>query len=181
MRAIFLDRDGVINKYPGDAKYVTSWEEFKFLPKAKEAIAAFTKHGFKIFLISNQAGVNKGVFSQGSLDLITERMLKEIDKAKGKITKVCYCIHRPEENCSCRKPKAGTINKLKEKYHFLREETFFVGDSIRDVLTAKEAGCKSILVLSGKEKLSNQNKWETQPDFIFENLFDASKFILKNK
>ena len=181
MKAIFLDRDGVINRYPGDGKYVTSWKEFKFLPKAKKAIAKLYKNRFKIFVISNQAGVNKGIFSQNRLDFITKNMLKAIEESQGKIDKVYYCTHRQQDNCSCRKPKAGLMHLAKKQYQVNLKNSFFIGDTIRDVKTAKAAGCKSILVLSGKEKLSNRKNWETQPDFIFSNFYKATEFILKPK
>ena len=74
--AIFLDRDGVINSYPGDTKYVTSWKEFCFLPRAREAVALLTSKNYPVFVISNQAGVGKGVYSQDALNNITKRMLK---------------------------------------------------------------------------------------------------------
>lgn len=181
MRAIFLDRDGVINRYPGDTKYVTGWREFKFLPKAKKAITRLHKNKFKIFIISNQAGVNKGILSQKTLDFITKNMLREIEESGGKIDGVYYCIHRQDENCSCRKPKAGLINLAKRKYHIDLKGSFFIGDTIRDVKTAKAAGCKSMLVLSGKEKLSNRKNWEIEPDCVFGNLYEAAEFILKSK
>lgn len=178
MKVIFLDRDGVINRYPGDKKYVTTWREFKFLPRAKAAVAKLHKNRFKVFVISNQAGVTRGVFTRKALDKITRRMLLAFGKAKGKINGVYYCIHTQEENCPCRKPKAGLIDMVKKKYRLEPKDSFFIGDTIRDVNTAKSAGCKSILVLSGKEKLSNRKNWETQPDFVFRNLWEATKFIL---
>lgn len=182
MKVIFLDRDGVINKYPGDTKYVTSWKEFRFLPRAKKAITKLYHNGFKIFVISNQAGVNKGLFSQEALDEITKNMLREIEKSKGKIEAVYYCTHRQEENCSCRKPKAGLIDIVKKKYSISNLNTsFFIGDTIRDINTARRAGCQSILVLSGREKLSNRKNWELKPDFIFKDLYQAAEFILKQK
>ncbi|MCM8795569.1 MAG: HAD family hydrolase [Candidatus Omnitrophica bacterium] len=181
MRAIFLDRDGVINRYPGDGKYVTSWKEFHFLPGAKEAIAKLYKNKFKIFVISNQAGVNKGIFSRRTLDLITRNMHLEIKEAQGKIHGVYYCIHRPEENCSCRKPCTGLIDKVKKRYNICIKDSFFIGDTMRDVRTARAAGLKSILVLSGREKLSNCKNWEVKPDFIFRNLREAAEFILSQK
>jgi len=64
MKVVFLDRDGVINKYPGDTRYVTSLKEFRFLPLAKKALARLYKEGYQIFIISNQAGVSKGIFSR---------------------------------------------------------------------------------------------------------------------
>lgn len=180
MKAIFLDRDGVINKYPGDKKYVTSWKDFKFLPGAKKAIALLHKSKFRIFVISNQAGVGKGLFSKIALDLITNNMSKAISESEGKIDGVYYCTHRPEENCPCRKPKAGLVDIVRREYPIDNSSSFFIGDTIRDVFTAREAGCRSILVLSGKEKLSNRKNWETQPDFVFKDLLEASKFILSN-
>lgn len=178
MKAIFLDRDGVINKYPGDKKYVTSWREFQFLLRAKKAIAKLYKNRFKIFVISNQAGVNKGIFSQEMLSYITKKMLNEIEKSQGRIERVYYCTHRPDQDCPCRKPKAGLIDIAKKKYSIDLKSSFFIGDSIDDMNTAKAAGCKSILVLSGKEKLSNRKDWKTQPDFIFKDLYEATNFIL---
>jgi histidinol-phosphate phosphatase family protein len=181
MKAIFLDRDGVINRYPGDTKYVRSWKEFRFLPGAKQAIAKLNKAGFEIFIVSNQAGVGKGIFSQKKLNLITKNMLAEIEKSHGKIKRILYCTHRPEENCPCRKPRAGLIVIAKNNYPVKLKESFFIGDTIRDVHTAKVAGCKSILVLSGKEKQANHKNWEIQPDFVFADLWEAAEFILRQR
>lgn len=178
MKVIFLDRDGVINRYPGDTKYVTEWKEFRFLPRAKIALARLYKNGFKVFVISNQAGVGKGIFSQKSLDFITRKMLRAVEKSQGKIEGVYYCTHRQEDSCSCRKPKAGSIELVKKNYSFSLKDSFFIGDTIADVHTAKAAGCKSILVLSGKEKLPDRKNWPVQPDFVFKDLYTATEFIL---
>ncbi len=181
MKVILLDRDGVINKYPGDREYVTRWKEFHFLPRVKKAIAKLHKHGFRIFVISNQAGVGKGIFSQEALDHITKNMLREIEKSHGKIEAVYYCTHRTDENCSCRKPKVGLIDIAKRGNSIDLANCVFIGDTIRDVNTAKSAGCKSILVLSGKEKLLNRRNWEAKPDFIFKDLYEAAEFVLSQK
>jgi len=181
MRAVFLDRDGVINKYPGDRQYVTSLRQFRFLPKVKLAIAKLHKAGFWLFIASNQAGVGKGIFSRKMLDAITGKMLKEIESSGGKIDNVYYCIHPEEDNCSCRKPKAGMIDFARKSFSINLKKSFFVGDTLRDVLTAKAAGCKAILVLSGKEKSTNYKGWEVQPDFVFSNLYTAATFIIKQK
>lgn len=178
IKAIFLDRDGVINKFPGYRKYVTTWKTFCFLPRSKEAITALAKAKFKIFVISNQAGVGKGILSKSKLDLITKNMLTAIKKTGGKIDKVYYCIHRPEENCVCRKPKAGTVRSIMGEYSLDIKKTFFIGDTVRDVKTAHAAGCKSIMVLSGREKISNRRNWQVQPDFVFKDLWEAANFIL---
>ena len=181
MKVIFLDRDGVINKYPGDTKYVTDWKEFKFLPGALEAISILTENDFKIFVISNQAGVSKGIYTQEKLDQITENMLKEIKDKAGKIQKVLYCIHKDEDNCSCRKPKIGLIKKAIDSLRLKRfnlDSSYFIGDSIRDIKTGKSAGCKTILVFSGKEKKENKNNWQIRPDYQAEDLTEAVELIL---
>jgi len=180
MKAIFLDRDGVINRYPGDTKYVTSWKEFCFLPRAREAVALLTSKKYPVFVISNQAGVSKGVYSQDTLNDITKRMLKGLEKSGARIDSVYYCTHRDEDNCFCRKPKDGLIKSAIKGRRINLKNSFFIGDTIRDVHTAKAAGCKSILVLSGKEKLFNRKNWEMQPHFIFKDLYEASEFILNH-
>jgi len=179
MKIIFLDRDGVINKYPGDRLYVTSLSKFRFLPHAKKAIALLSKAGWKIFVVSNQAGVGKGIYAQKTLDAITAKMLGDIEKVNGKINKAYYCTHRKEAGCSCRKPKPGLLKMAKREFKINLIKAYFVGDTIVDVLTAQAAGCKSILVLTGKEKLANQKNWEARPDFVFKDLLEAARFLIK--
>ncbi len=178
MKVVFLDRDGVINKYPGDRLYVTSLKRFRFLPRAKKAIALLSGAGFKIFIASNQAGVGKGIYSQKALEAITAKMLADIFKAGGRIDRVYYCTHRKEAGCPCRKPKPGLLKQAAREFKVNLEKAYFVGDTIRDVLTAHAVGAKSILLLSGKEKLSNQKNWEAKPDFVFKGLLEAAKFLI---
>lgn len=180
-KAVFLDRDGVINKYPGDKAYVTSRKGFRFLPRVKKALAKLSRSGFKIFVVSNQAGVDKGIFSKTDLDAITGYMLSGIRAAGGRIDAVYYCTHRAEKNCLCRKPKTGMIKTAQKNFKLNLKQSFFVGDTIRDVITAKSAGCKSILVLSGKEKLRFRKDWEVQPAYIFKDLWEAVAFIVRQK
>ncbi|MDD5692696.1 MAG: D-glycero-beta-D-manno-heptose 1,7-bisphosphate 7-phosphatase [Candidatus Omnitrophica bacterium] len=177
MKFVFLDRDGVINKYPGDRYYVTSLKKFRFLPNAKKAIALLSRKGFKIFVASNQAGVGRGIYAQRTLDAITARMLKEIESAGGRITKVYYCTHHKDAGCSCRKPKPGLLKQAAREFKFSLKGVYFIGDSIRDVLTSQATGSKSILVLTGKDKLATRKHWEAEPDLIFKDLLTAAKFL----
>jgi len=183
MKVIFLDRDGVINKYPGDLQYVKSWQEFHFLPKIKPALKKLNVKGFKIFVVSNQAGISKNIYSKESLGLITKNMLKELKDEGIEISEVYYCIHRKEDNCSCRKPNTGLIeqalNKLKkEGYKVKLEDSYFIGDTIRDIETGKKAGLNTILVFSGKEKSENKNNWQVFPDFTAQDLYEAVEKII---
>ncbi|TAM34321.1 HAD-IIIA family hydrolase [bacterium] len=111
------------------------------------------------------------------MEAITAKMLKEIEAAGGSITKVCYCTHHKEAGCACRKPKPGLLKQAAREFKFNLKGVYFIGDTIRDVLTARAAGCKSILVLTGKEKSVNRKHWEAEPDLIFKDLFAAAKFL----
>lgn len=180
-KIIFLDRDGVINQYPGDGNYVTTLEDFTFLPGACEALVKLFKAGFKIFVISNQAGVTKGLYTQKTLDEITKFLTDSVDASGGHIEDVFYCLHTEEQNCDCRKPKIGLIKKALRNVSADLSKTFFIGDSIRDIQTGKAAGCKTILVLSGKERLQNRVQWHEKPDYVAADLSEAVEVILEQK
>lgn len=178
-KVVFLDRDGTINKGPL-AEYVTSKKEFEFIPGAVEALRLLFKAGYKIFIISNQQGVGKGVFSRETLDEITEEMLEAMEKKGAKIDGVYYCTHKEEENCLCRKPKTGLIGEAIKGLEVDLKEAFFIGDTERDIKTGKAAGCKTILTLSGKTKSSDAPKtWQAKPDYLFDDLKEAAQFILR--
>lgn len=184
MKLIFLDRDGVINQYPGDADYVKSWSEFSFIPRAKAALKRLAAAGFQIYVISNQAGVSKGVYSQEALDFITANMLKELAVAGVTLSGVRYCTHREEDRCPCRKPKTGLVDKVlsdmdaKDIKGELKE-SYFIGDTIRDIETGRNSGLKTILVFSGKEKPENKGSWPLQPEYTASDLFEAADIIIQ--
>lgn len=177
MKVIFLDRDGVINEYPGDGKYVTRWEEFKFIPGSKQAIREFNQAGFKVFVISNQAGVSKGIYSFQDLQVITRKMIASLKKEKAHLDGVYYCPHQEKDNCNCRKPKDGLLKKALSEFRIKPKISFFIGDSFLDMKAAKNFGIKGVLLLSGKEKMTNRKNWEFTPDYIFDNLLSASRYI----
>ncbi|MDD5584499.1 MAG: HAD family hydrolase [Candidatus Omnitrophica bacterium] len=177
MHVVFLDRDGVINAYPGDNGYVKCWKEFKFIPGAIEGIRKLNSKGFKLFVVSNQSGVRKGIYPEKALTDITIRMLKSLKKQKAHIDGVYYCTHRSEENCDCKKPKTGLLHKALAEHAVTCDASYFIGDSFMDMKAAREFGAKPILVLSGKEKIANRSKWEFEPDYIFDNLLIASHYI----
>jgi D-glycero-D-manno-heptose 1,7-bisphosphate phosphatase len=184
MKVIFLDRDGVINKYPGDFQYVKSRDEFNFLPQAVTALKKLNAAGYKLCVISNQAGVAKKIYSQEELDAITAKMLAGTRSAGVEITGVFYCTHLPDDNCACRKPKAGLVHKAIAELKKLGEEmdpaqSYFIGDSEMDVQTGKSVGLKTILVFSGREKPENRSRWKYLPDFIAADLHEAAEIIIK--
>ncbi|MDD5195941.1 MAG: HAD family hydrolase [Candidatus Omnitrophica bacterium] len=177
MNVVFLDRDGVINAYPGDAGYVKSWKEFKFIPGSIEGIRKLNGKGFKIFVVSNQSGVSKGIYTRKSLDEMTQKMLRELKKKRAHIDGVYYCTHASADNCECKKPKLGLLNKAVSENGIKCKLSFFIGDSFIDMSAARQFGAKGVLVLSGKEKIANRSKWGFEPDYIFDNLLIASHYL----
>ncbi|OGX28149.1 MAG: hypothetical protein A2879_01820 [Omnitrophica WOR_2 bacterium RIFCSPHIGHO2_01_FULL_49_10] len=182
-KVIFLDRDGVINRDPENLKYqyVTKWKEFKFLPGAKRAIKKLTDAGYSIYIISNQAGISKRYFTMKALRTITRNMRKELAKAGGRITDVFYCPHKTEDNCDCRKPKAGLFKKALRKGRIDFKDAFFIGDNIKDVQAGRAIGCRTLLVLSGKTKSRNSKGWAAKPDFVRRDLSDAVELVLRSE
>ncbi len=180
MKVVFIDRDGVINEFPGAHKYVTSWREFRILPGAVEAIRKLNSFGFEVFIVSNQAGAAKGLYSEKDLKDIDKRLLKALKKHQAKVRGIYYCMHRNEDGCDCRKPKIGLLTKALTDFKIKPQLSFFIGDSFIDMETAKSFGAKSILVLSGREKLSNRSNWKFEPDYVFDNLLVAADYICSN-
>lgn len=177
MKVVFLDRDGVINQYPGDAEYIKNWGEFKFIPKSIDGIKILRQKDFKIFVISNQAGVGKGLYSQQDLELLTQNMHKALKEQGTSVDKVYYCTHKKEANCSCRKPKTGLLENALAEFNIKPNKVYFIGDSFIDMNTARNFSIPTILVLSGKEQLTNRSNWPFEPDYIFPNLFSAAKSL----
>ena len=152
MSLIFLDRDGVINRFPGKDRYVTSFSHFSFLPGVKLAVRLLSEAGHELVVISNQGGVSRGTITEKKLWLMTRRMLASLERAGGNIRKVFYCTHQTSDACGCKKPKLGLIRKAVGHRRGLLKKAYFIGDSKEDVETAAGAGCRSILVLSGRSK-----------------------------
>ena len=176
-RVIFLDRDGVINRFPGHGGYVTRIKDFRFLPGSLKALKILTDEGYNIFVISNQAGVSRGVYSQDKLSQINNYLLKGVKKAGARIKKVFYCTHMPDHNCDCRKPNIGSVKKalqLVNKNLKTAKDSFFIGDAESDIKAGHKAGCQTILVLSGKEtRKAVVKNWPVKPDYIVKNLLEA--------
>lgn len=179
---IFLDRDGVINEFPGNGKYVTKVKDFHFIPGSLEAIKRLSDTGFEIFVVSNQAGVAKGIYSKEKLRSINEKLLDGVKKSGGKIRRVFYCTHLSDAGCDCRKPEIGSLERamkiLKRPFKEVKK-AFFVGDTEGDIQAGNNAGCKTIFVLSGREDRLYMRRWDdVRPDYICDDLLKATKLIL---
>ena len=175
-KAVFIDRDGVINKDLG--KYVTKPEEFDFIPGAVEALKKLHDSEFKILIITNQGGVGKGIYSEEDVEAIHEKMHNLLAKEGVRIDGVYYCPHHPEEGCDCRKPRLGMVNKAVEDHEIDASRSFFIGDKTSDVKAGKDAGCKTFLVRTGYA--GHDKVCDVEPDFVVSDLLGAVKTILSN-
>lgn len=148
MRAIFLDRDGVIceNRYD----HVKSWDEFRFLPGAKSSLARLGRLGLPIIVVTNQAIVNRGIVPARVVDDIHRRMVAEVEATGGRIDRVVYCPHHLEERCACRKPEPGMLLQVADEMGIDLSQSYLVGDAATDLVAGQRVGCKNILVLTGR-------------------------------
>jgi D-glycero-D-manno-heptose 1,7-bisphosphate phosphatase len=177
-KIVFLDRDGVINKNPPYTDYIKKISEFRFIPGSRQAIKMLTQAGFEIFIISNQAGVAKGLFSKKDLNDINKKMLEGVRSTGGRIKKAYYCIHHPDANCGCRKPDTGLIKKAVGKRRISRRNSFFIGDTERDVIVGHKISVNTVMVLSGYATRKDIKGWKIKPDLVANNLLEAAVRIL---
>src|SRR5579884_850002 len=147
---VFLDRDGVISANRAD--YVKRWEEFQFLPRALEGLALLTAHGCRLVIVTNQSVVGRGLVSSAALDEMHARMLAVIARHGGQVSGVLYCPHTPDDECVCRKPRPGLLLQARERFDVELTDAIVVGDHPTDLEAGRRAGCRSLLVLSGRSE-----------------------------
>ncbi len=170
MRAVFLDRDGVINE---DVGYLKSWEEFRFIPGSKEAISLLCDNGFSVIVVTNQSGIARGYFSENDLLEIHKKMKREIELSGGRIDGIYYCSHMADYGCRCRKPDTGMLEQAASQYNLDFSSCYVIGDKPIDIEMGKRAGCKTILVRTGY----GSSYSGPEPDFVADNLLDAARMI----
>ena len=149
--AIFLDRDGVINVNRDD--YVKDWSEFEFLPGAIDALKKINSSRYMLILITNQSPIGRGIFTTETLDQIHYNMLHELGKVGARIDAIYYCPHKPNDGCSCRKPKPGLILKAASDFGIDLKNSWMIGDSESDIKAGASAGCKTAKVTAKKTLL----------------------------
>ena len=143
---IFIDRDGVLNKKQPRGHYVTNFDLFKWKPGSLEGLKILKENNFQVIVITNQAGIGRGIFTENQLNTIHQKMCHDAKKNKGEIEYIYFCPHHWDDNCDCRKPKAGMFFKAQKDLYIDLPKTYFIGDDKRDGEAAKTAGCKFRLI-----------------------------------
>ena len=144
IKAVFLDRDGVINKERKD--YVKTPGEFELLPGVEKYLKVLVDNGFKLFIISNQSMIGKNLSTRKNLSRIDEKMQSIFRKKRFEITKIYYCLHRPEDNCFCRKPKTKLIEQAISEFKIDVNKSWLIGNSDSDMLAGNRVQCNTIKI-----------------------------------
>ena len=189
-RAVFLDRDGVINRMVYDAEFGTvdspaTPDQLELLPNVGAAIAELNQLDLRVIVVSNQPGIAKGRFTTALLEATTQKLLQNVRAAGGVIDAVRYCLHHPEAkraeyraHCDCRKPAAGLLFNAAQEFALDLARSFMVGDGVSDILSGQRAGTRTIFVSPRKcyvcDELARQG---VQPDYIVADLAEAVQII----
>ncbi len=167
--AVFLDRDGTIIE---DKHYLNTPEQIRYLKGVREGLILLKRHGFELFVVSNQSGVGRGYFGFEMMRRINRRIELDLHSWGVSITQSEFCPHHPNERCDCRKPGTAMFERI---FHLHPEldlsRSFMVGDSKRDMVSAEKVGLKKVL-LSSKPPNFDVDYWT--PDFL-----DAARWIIQ--
>jgi D-glycero-D-manno-heptose 1,7-bisphosphate phosphatase len=172
IKAVFLDRDGTIN---ADKGYVFRIEDFELIPGSLEALQLLIRNNIKIYIITNQAGIAKGYYTEEDFHTLTDFMANRFHNAGINIEKVLYCPHHPEGtipkyslNCNCRKPGIGLVDTIMKQQGFQPSEVALIGDKNSDIDVGYKLGIKTYLVLTGYglEHQKNNRASFIQPDLL---------------
>ena len=175
-KIIILDRDGVINHDSAD--YIKSPKEWNPIPGSLAAIAKLTRSGFHVVIATNQAGIERRLFTMDVLNSIHNKMHQSIKMAGGAIQAIFFCPCLDGSNCECRKPKPGMLLDISRRFNVTPKGIPFIGDSVGDLLAAEEAGCQPILVLTGNGEKTKNSPNIPSNTLIFNDLESAVDKII---
>ncbi|PRM87189.1 D-glycero-beta-D-manno-heptose 1,7-bisphosphate 7-phosphatase [Aliarcobacter cryaerophilus] len=168
-KIIYLDRDGVINE---DFGYVSKIENFKFVNGVFEACKKFLALGYELIVVTNQSGIGRNYYSEDEFLELTKHMRNEFKKKDIDILNVYYCPHDPEDNCSCRKPKAGMILQSLNDFEINLNNSWLIGDKMSDIECAKNCNIQNRILIS-------EDVVDSKDFLVAKSLLDSVKYIKK--
>ena len=186
--AVFIDRDGTISEEVG---YVNHPSRFRLFPYSAEAIRILNDSGWLAIVVTNQAGVARGYFSEDVIRKIHQHLVSALHAESARLDAIYYCAHHPSVgeppyrlDCDCRKPKPGLIEQAGRDFEIDMAASWIAGDRYSDVELARNAGLRSAFVLSGygRGEWEYQSQgWKHRPDLLCENLLEAVKSIVNHR
>jgi len=175
-RAVFLDRDGTINE---DVGYLHKPDDVRLLPGSAEAIRALNQAGWLVILVSNQSGIGRGLFDEAALTSVQERLNRELGQTGAHIDAAFYCPHAPGDNCRCRKPSPGLLQRAAQDFRIDLGRSWMIGDHASDIAAGRQAGCRTALVLTGHGEAETPKTGP--PDMVGPNLLMIVQQILQER
>jgi D-glycero-D-manno-heptose 1,7-bisphosphate phosphatase len=186
-KAIFLDRDGTLNKHPGGLYFINNRENMTLIDGVADAVAMINNSGYLAIVVTNQPVIARGECSLDELESIHNRMERLLGEGGAYLDDIIFCPHHPDKGfegereeykiqCDCRKPKPGMLLKMADKFNIDLSMSFMIGDDERDMRAGKSAGCRTCYIngdlLSANQEFS---------DYSSESLVDAVKWILRER
>jgi D-glycero-D-manno-heptose 1,7-bisphosphate phosphatase len=170
-KAVFLDRDGVVNV---EKDYAHKIEDFEFLSGVFEAVRAFNRGGYIVVVVTNQSGIGRGYYTSADFEKLTEYMLDRFKEEGCEIAGVYHCPHTPDSDCECRKPNPGMLLAAQKELDIDLSASWMIGDKESDIEAALAAGVqKTVLVRSG-HKIDEKN---TKATFVVNGIFDTIRIV----
>jgi len=170
-KAVFLDRDGVINKEVG---FLHKIDDFVFIEGVFEACRYFQSIGYIIIVITNQSGIARGFYSEHNFQALNDWMLKQFAEKNITILDVFFCPHGPESNCSCRKPMPGMLLEARDKFNINMVKSWMIGDKETDIKAAKSGGIQNTILLNSGHVI---NADKTDAKYILKSIKESINFI----
>lgn len=169
--AIFVDRDGTLIE---EVDHLSRVDDLKIFPFTREALELFKGRGFRVIVLTNQSGIARGYFTEGSMQAIHDKIKSELGTL---VDSFYFCPHLPDAGCSCRKPNVGMIESAREDFEIDLAGSWMIGDKRIDVETGQNAGIGTALVLTGYGK-ADRNRLDKEPTIVANDLLEAAKLIL---